>query len=305
MPRAAITIDVDSLGCYGAIHGLSSAPLDEDPIYTIALPRFFTLLREAKIPATLFLIGADAPAHADAFAPVAETGCEIASHSFAHDYRLSKRTPAAIREDLERAHEALVPLSAEGRVVGFRAPGYNTSPALLDAVIARGYAYDSSLLPAPLYFAARAAAIGSYRLRGRRSSSLVGRASAFAGPNAPYRTSSAAPWRPDSGSLLELPMTVDPLTRTPLFGTALTTFPRRVFRVMLDRALSRVPLFNFEMHAIDLLDANDEGVPEALAKAQADLRVPAHEKLTRLRDLFERLAADADVATLATHAAAW
>lgn len=299
MPRAAVTIDVDSLCCYRAIHGLPPAPLDEDPIYTVALPRFFDLLDAARIPATLFCIGRDAPAHAEAFAPVARLGCEIASHSFAHDYGLSKKSPAEIREDLARADAALRPLSPHGRIDGFRAPGYNTSQALLAEVVARDY-YDSSLLPAPAYFAARAAAIGLYRLRGRRSSSLVGDARAFAGPLAPYRTDPATPWRSSDGPLVELPMTCGPTHRVPLFGTALTTFPRRVFDRMVDRTLRTVPLFNFEMHAIDLLDASD--VPKDLAEAQPDLRTSSAEKCFRFGKLFERLARDADVTTLGAFA---
>lgn len=297
MPVAAVTIDVDSLSCYRAIHGLPAAPLDEDPIYTVALPRFFELIEHTKVPATLFCIGRDAPAHASAFEPVTRLSCEIASHSHTHDYALSRRTPSEIREDLARADAALRTLSPSGRIHGFRAPGYNTSAALLEAVVERGY-YDSSLLPAPMYFAARAAAIGLYGLRGRRSSSLVGDARAFAGPLEPYRTDPATPWKPSAGPLVELPMTCGPKHRVPLFGTALTTFPRRVFDRLVDQALRAVPLFNFEMHAIDLLDAHDEGVPRELVEAQPDLRTSSAEKCFRFSKLFERLARDADVRTL-------
>ncbi len=303
MARAAVTIDVDSLSCYRAIHGLGEAPLDEDPIYTVALPRFFGLLAEAKIPATLFCIGRDAPAHAGAFARVGELGCEIASHSYAHDYALSRRTPVEIREDLLRADAALRALSPSGRIAGFRAPGYNTSPALLNEVIALGY-YDSSLLPAPMYFAARAAAIGLYRARGRTSSSLVGDPRAFAGPLSPYRTSAETPWRETGGALLELPMTCAPRTRVPLFGTSLNAFPTRLFHRWVDHALEAVPLFNFEMHAIDLLDAHDAGVPPELVEAQPDLRRSISEKLFRFSKLFRRLADEAEVVTLAKQASA-
>lgn len=297
MALAAVTIDVDSLSCYRAIHGLGESPLDEDPIYTVALPRFFDLLADAKIPATLFCIGRDAPVHAAAFARAEALGCEIASHSFAHDYALSRRTPVEIREDLVRADAALRPLSPTGRIAGFRAPGYNTSAALLNEVVALGY-YDSSLLPAPMYFAARAAAIGLYRARGRRSSSLVGDARAFAGPLSPYRTTPEAPWRDEGGALLELPMTCAPGTRVPLFGTTLTTLPTRLFHRWVDRALEALPLFNFEMHAIDLLDAGDEGVPADLVEAQPDLRRSSSEKAFRFSNLFRRLARDANVVTL-------
>lgn len=299
MPHAAVTIDVDSLRCYREIHGLDGPPLDADPIYTVALPRFFDLLEAHHVPATLFLIGADAPAHADAFARVGTTGAEIASHSYDHDYRLSLRSFDSIHSDLARANEALAPLSPDGQVVGFRAPGYNTSRAMIEASLAVGHHYDSSMLPAPLYFAARAAAIGGYRLRGRRSASLVGEARAFAGPLVPYNARAATPWAPDpAGPVLELPMTVDPISRVPLIGTALTTFPSRLFDGMLRRALGTLPLVNLELHAIDLLDESDEGVPAALADVQRDLRVPWSQKSLRLNAVLETIRDAAEVVTL-------
>ena len=177
--------------------------------------------------------------------------------------------------------------------VGCRAPGYNTSPALAAAVAALGYRYDSSLLPAPAYWAARAAALGLYTLRGRRSASLVGDLRAFAGPRAPYRTTPETPWRPDpAGPLVEMPMAVSPLTRVPIIGTSWAVLPAIARRRLLRRAIaSRAPLV-FEMHAIDLLDASDPGVPPDLAAAQPDLRRPVREKRPLFKALFERLAGE-------------
>ena len=48
---AAITIDVDSLRFYREIHGLPDGPDEDDPIYTIAMPRFWELIEEASVPA--------------------------------------------------------------------------------------------------------------------------------------------------------------------------------------------------------------------------------------------------------------
>ena len=175
-PTSAIGLDVDSLRFYREIHGLppdDAASLDRDPIYTVALERFAGLLDEASVRATLFLVGEDAPHHAERFAFVKTSSSEIASHSHAHDYRLSQRSSAAIADDLRRADAALVPLNGGHPLSGFRAPGYNVSPALIEAVVARGYRYDSSLLPSPLYWIARGATIASYRALGRRSRSLI------------------------------------------------------------------------------------------------------------------------------------
>jgi hypothetical protein len=211
---------------------------------------------------------------------------EIASHSFAHDYRLTQRSPAELRGDLSRAHAALSSLTPGRPIMGFRAPGYNTSPDLLAAVAELGYSYDSSRLPSPLYFGLRAAAIGAYALLRRPSRSLVGSFSAFAGSLAPYY----------EGPLLELPMACEPLTRWPLIGTTYVVLPRRARLPLALSAVRRLPYVNFEMHAIDLLDRSE--VPPDLAAAQRDLAVPVAEKMRAFRELFRMFADECSLMTL-------
>jgi peptidoglycan-N-acetylglucosamine deacetylase len=286
--RSAITIDVDSLRFYREIHGLPPRDEDEDPIYTVAMPRFWELISKARVPATVFLIGADAPRYRSAFQGAALTGSEIASHSYAHDYRLTKRAPDAIAEDLARADEVLRPLSPSGSIAGFRAPGYNTSDAMTRAAAHLGYRYESSLLPSPLYFGLRALAIGAYALRRRPSRSLVGDFSAYRGTFEPHR----------KGEILEIPIACEPITRVPIFGTSWVLAPPAMRRLSLRSALRRLPLFNFEMHAIDLLDATDVGIERELARAQRDLRVPVREKMRAFTDLFFALEAATEPTTL-------
>lgn len=279
--KAAVTLDVDSLRCYYEIHGLPDpAAAAEDPIYTRAVPRFFELLAEAGIPATLFLIGRDAPQHAAAFAPLAELRCEVGNHSFSHDYCLTQRTAEEIRADLAQAHEVLQPL---GPLVGVRAPGYNTNAAFLRAAEGLGYRYDSSRLPSPPYFLARAAMV---KLLRKNSRSQVGDWRAFAGPLRPYPL----------GGLRELPITCEPLTRLPLFGTNWPLLPPALASRLLAHTLRWLGYVNFEMHAIDLLDASDTG--PTLARLQPGLRTPAAVKMRAFRALFRQLRDSAAVVTL-------
>jgi hypothetical protein len=300
---SSITIDVDSLRFYREIHGLDASALDDDPIYTIALPRFFELLETHKVPATLFVVGVEAQRHGRAFAPVADSGSEIASHSHTHDYRLTQKTPEAIAEDLRSADAALVPLNGGRPIAGFRAPGYNINGSVLEAIAALGYRYDSSLLPAPLYFSARALAIGAYRVLSRPSRSLVGDVRQFVGPLEPYRCSAHA-WSPDpAGSILELPMWVEPTTRFPVIGTTWPMLPERVRQGVLSRSLSRLGTLNFEMHGIDLLDESDHPDLAALAPHQKDLSRPAKDKIRAFGALFSELARSTQVLTLADVAA--
>lgn len=300
MPRvAAITIDVDSLRHYLGIHGLRAPAPEDDPIYTVAMPRFFELIEGAGVPATLFLIGEDVRPHYGALGRVSDLGCEVASHSYGHAYRLFEWSRHAIDGELARAEAALAPLSPNQPIRGFRAPGYNTSPTLLSALVERGYQYDSSLLPAPTYWAARAAAILRYRVSGQPSASRVGRAQAFAGPLQPYLTEADRYWRPCAGGpLLELPMACVPGLRLPLIGTSWVLMPESVRARLLTVSLRGLEVFNFEMHAIDLLDGTDPGVPAALVAAQPDLRVGVRDKMAAFSRLFRRLAEDRPVHTL-------
>ena len=297
---AAITIDVDSIRHYRDIHGLPPVDADEDPIYTVALPRFWELLSNAGLPATLFVIGADGPGHPEAFAPVVPTGSEVASHSFSHDYRLTQRSPGAIEDDLRRADATLRPLNGDRPLVGFRAPGYNITREVLQVVAKLGYRYDSSFLPAPLYWSARAAAIRAYQALGRPSRSLTGSLRQFSGSLRPRRIRPESPFVASSdGPLIEFPMACEPLTRFPLIGTSWTTLPARARDLMLTATLRRLDCLVFEMHAIDLLDGTDHPDLGPLAEAQRDLRVPTRAKMSAFEGLFRRLANAAEVRTLA------
>jgi hypothetical protein len=86
----------------------------------------------------------------------------------------------------------------------------------------------------------------------------------------------------------------------PFIGTFATSMPWPWVEATF-RRLRRDVFVNFELHAIDVLDLSD-GIPEALARQQRDVRVPAAEKLRRLRTLFTWLGDDRERVTLATAA---
>ena len=59
MKLAAVSVDLDEIECYAAIHGLT-APADTGrAIYRRALPRLETLFEQEAVPATFFAIGSD------------------------------------------------------------------------------------------------------------------------------------------------------------------------------------------------------------------------------------------------------
>ena len=168
MKVSAISVDLDSLQHYCRIQGVPESVLDDRArslVDAVAVPRYLELFDKAGVPATFFAIGAEA---GPGLRRAREAGVEIASHSFAHDYAMSRWPADRIEHDLDAAHTAITEASGEPPV-GFRAPGYTLSPALLRAVARKGYAYDSSAYPAAPYWLAKAGVMGALRALGRPS----------------------------------------------------------------------------------------------------------------------------------------
>ncbi|QRN94963.1 polysaccharide deacetylase family protein [Archangium violaceum] len=303
---ASISVDLDSLPHYCRIHGLPESLLDARArglVYTKAVPRLRELLESVGVPGTFFAIGEDVEADTGAAAALRsahEAGVEVASHSFSHDYALTRRAPESIREDLRRADEVLEAATG-ARPVGFRAPGYTLNAALYAATVERGYRYGSSAFPAAPYYTAKAAVMGALALLGRPSRAVLDSPRVLLAPRTPYRPDPTQPYSRGSGAVLELPMAVTPGVRFPFIGTFAITLPLPAIRAAY-RALGGDTFFNFELHAVDVLDAED-GIPPELVRQQRDLRVPARHKLKRLKTLFDWLKSDYDVVTLRDAAA--
>ena len=283
----SVSVDLDGLGCYAAIHGVQ-APLSDAALRAVpevALSRLLECF--GGVRGTLFVIGREAQYGAPTLRAAAEAGHEIGSHSHAHDYALSRQSALAAAEDLRLAEEAIV-AACGVRPRGFRAPGYTISKNLLQAVRERGYTYDSSLLPSPPYYALKALALGWYAIRRRKSESILGAPAQLFARRAPH-------WRE---RVRELPVATLPATRVPVIGTSVLGVGDAL-AARLSRggfAGSPVAHFNLELHGIDALDQTD--VPPDIARAQPGLKTPAREKLRRLRALLDMLAARAEACTL-------
>ncbi len=302
---ACISVDLDSLPHYCRIYGLPEELLDDRAralVYTEAVGRYLELFAELGLTGTFFAIGEDLsdPRCAGALAQAHARGVEVGNHSHRHDYALSRASPEVISSELALAARAIE--AAVGRApVGFRAPGYSLSAALYQEVERAGYAYDSSTFPAAPYYLAKAGVMAALSALGRPSRAILDTPRVLAAPLEPYSPDPRQPYRRGGGRTLELPMTVEPRTRAPFIGGVATAFPkaavRALYRLSRDRAF-----FNFELHGVDVLGAED-GLPPELAARQRDLRVPAREKRARLREIFAWLKSDFDVVTLAAAAA--
>jgi len=308
--RCAVSVDLDGIACYYRIHGLGPSPVElEHVVLERALPRAARLFASRGIHVTWFVVGRDADGDLDApdraarranaqrLRALAEHGDELGNHSYSHPYELARLAPAEVDAELAGCDRVLRAITGTPPR-GFRAPGYDLSPAMLDWLARRGYRYDSSVFPAPGYYAAKAAVMAVLALAGRPSGAVMTNPRALAAPPAPYRPAMRAPWRRGQAPVVELPVAVTPWLRLPAIGTSLIVAPAAI-RGRLVRAMAGRGFFNFELHGIDFVDAEQDGIPGELAARQPDLRLPIADKLARLAELLDQLAAGWQFATLA------
>jgi len=275
-----LSVDLDDVGCYHAIHGLPPpGPEAAGAVLERCLPRFLELLDQLQSRATFFVVGRDLQRDLQAggrgaaiLKQALAAGHELGNHSFAHAYDLVKWAPAAIYDDVRRCDVLLRGLGA--RPTGFRAPGYTHDTTLLQQVGALGYRYDSSLLPSPSYYLAKLAAIGWTAVRGRTSRSLVEGWRSFVGPQRPHFMPGCGMW--------EVPVSVSPVLRVPMVGT----FVLGAGGGLLLREARERKYLHLELHGLDLADADADGYDPALRRLQPELRTPLGSRLEKLRGLI-------------------
>lgn len=290
----AVNVDVDGLHLYYQIHGISPASGRNLPsVWETGVVRFLDLFRELGIRATFFVVTEDLAErkNRDIAERALREGHELASHSHTHPYDLVKKTSAEIEHELRLSKQALQELGLGTHDIGFRAPGYNTSPQLLDLVAQHGFRYDSSLFPCPPYILAKAAFLLAYRVQRRPSRSIVSDwRSAFGNPH-PHRLQTLS-----GQTLWEFPITVLPAIRFPVIGTSLITMGRPGFR-LIQPLLSQLAFVNLEFHAIDMTDPAGDGIDPVLRR-QPDQRVPLAEKEQLFRECLRFLTHGWEIRTL-------
>ena len=277
-PRlAAISVDLDEIGHYHAIHGLPAPRAEHRPIHDTAIPRLRSWARGLSLPLTLFVIGAELrrPESAQALRLAASEGHELGNHSLDHRYDLTLLPEPEQQRQIAEGSAAIEALGAP-RPRGFRAPGYTVSDRLLQIVARTGHRYDSSVFPCPAYLGAKLAVLGAMRATGRRSRSIAGDPRVLLAPRRPYRLGSPY-WRRGAG-ITEVPIQVTPLFRLPLIGTSLGLLPAPLAAPLL-ASCAPGPV-NLELHGIDALDDTD-GLA-ALRGHQPELRTPWPVKLARI-----------------------
>ncbi|CAN5463145.1 hypothetical protein BH11MYX1_BH11MYX1_35590 [soil metagenome] len=305
--RCAVSIDLDGIGCYYRIHGLGKPPAElEHSILERALPRAAALFARHDMHVTWFVVGRDIDqdvggdgaqrtANGARLGALAAAGDELGNHSYSHPYELARLTPAEIEREIAACDRVLrrhVPA-----VRGFRAPGYDVSPVMLEVLARLGYRYDSSVFPSPGYYAAKAAVMAMLAVLRKPSGAVMTNPRLLAAPAEPYRPAMSAPWRRGQAPLVELPIATTPWLRVHAIGTSLLIAPTWLRDRLVD-AMAKREFWNLELHGIDFADAEQDGIPGELVDRQPDLRIPVEAKLDRMDQLLRQIAARWQVQTL-------
>lgn len=264
---ASLSIDLDNQWSYQKTHG--DAGWEDYPSYLdLVVPRILERLEDLEIEATFFIVGKDAELdkNKDAMRKLGDSGHEIANHSFSHDPKLAGFSDDALLEEVAKA-EHWIEERTGFRPVGFRAPGFSHSPALMKLLAERGYLYDASTFPTfigPLARAYHFATSGLSREEKRKRKHLYG------SWGEAFRSLKAHPIELEGdASLLEIPVTTMPGLRTPIHTTYLlylACFSPLLARTYLRSAIflckfTRTPL-SFLLHPTDFLGCDD--APELL-----------------------------------------
>ncbi len=285
----AVSVDLDAIRFYRAIHGLgaqeSNASSEQDPVLGVAVRRLADWAAELDIPLTWFVVGRDLDdeRYKDTLDGLCRRGHELGNHSLDHFYDLTRRGRGVIREQVLLATERLSRITGRSQH-GFRAPGYTMTDELHSVLRELGVAYDSSVFPCPAYFCAKAVALFGQRLFGRESHAILDEPRVLSAPMRPYRMGEN--YLRSGEGILELPIQVTPRLRLPYLGTSLTALGPSGAK-LLTRGVIGESLINLELHGIDALDAGD-GLAD-LALVQPDLRIGWQRKLETLGGVVRQL----------------
>jgi peptidoglycan/xylan/chitin deacetylase (PgdA/CDA1 family) len=305
-PRAiaSLSLDLDNKWSYLKTHG-DPAWRSLPSYLDVVVPRILDFLAARRLTITVFVVGQDAAQEVnhEALGAIAAAGHEIGNHSFRHEPWLHLYSREEIERELETAEEA-IERATRHRPVGFRGPGFSLSPATLDSLARRGYAYDASTLPTFLGPLARAYYFMTARLTAEEREQ---RKALFGGFAEGFRPLRPHWWHTAHGELLEIPVTTMPIVRVPIHVSYLLYLSAVAPRLALTYFRSALALCRLTgvqpsllLHALDFLgreDARDLDFFPAM-------RMARDRKLALVGAAVDALAARFDVLTLERHAAA-
>ncbi|GIF19196.1 peptidoglycan/xylan/chitin deacetylase (PgdA/CDA1 family) [Actinoplanes tereljensis] len=99
-----------------------------DPAQT---PKILKLLAQNHTKATFCLVGKNVQKHPELVRKIVAGGHTLCNHTWSHDLKLGKKSPAKIKADLARTNAAIRKAAPNAKIKYFRAPGGNFTPGVV------------------------------------------------------------------------------------------------------------------------------------------------------------------------------
>lgn len=288
---AGVSIDLDNKWSY--LKTRNDEHWRELPsFYPTVIPRVVEFFEKRNLTISCFVVGQDAvlPEHIQHLQNLTKQGHELGNHSFHHEAWKRFQTLEEAELEIHQSEQAIE--AATGvRPVGYRGPGFSLQPEILQVLASRKYQYDTSTWPtffgplARMFYSWKTGLSGASK---QERNQLFGRVSDCFQPNKLYVL------QPGNPRLVEIPVTVMPLVRTPAhisylmyLATFSATGALAYFETFLTlcRVTQTPPVIL--LHPTDFLSVQDE--PELAFFPGMSL--PLATKLNLLNTLFDRLGA--------------
>jgi peptidoglycan/xylan/chitin deacetylase (PgdA/CDA1 family) len=286
----AVQVDLDTLPVLAGFFGgkAGDGPGGES---IRALERFRGMFHDEGVRATLFVVGRDLEdgEYAGLVRRMSLEGHEIANHTQSHPHDVTDLSPNERRREIGECESAVEALTGS-RPVGFRAPCYRPSGAILDIIADAGYLYDASVLPSPFVFAMKAfhVATGLGRSGG---GSGPGSAAHAMGTRRVHRVE-----RPGARGLVEVPVATTAM-RFPVTSTTMLRVPAPLFSLLGRKHVS------FTFHLVDLMDPG--GLPAEVLRRHPTAGMPLERKLGRCLGILRALGRACDLVTTREMVEVW
>lgn len=255
---SSVTFDMDDLGVLATGYNIRTpfSPV----VYDKAVPRMLEALDQAGIKATFFVIAGDIDTgwKRERVREIASCGHEVANHSFAHGNLLGFDRQAT-RADTIHSTELLSDVLG-APVLGYRAPSLSLNEHLLEALEELGYEYDSSANPTP-FFVLEWVLLYLRNIGKKHFLSPLWLKHALA-KSSPYPIAAPSFFKPAAnGKLMELPISHVPYLTVPFYATV--HFMIGAMYPLFKRLFFTNSHVVYHAHALDFLDAEQDGIPPA------------------------------------------
>lgn len=256
MKLSGLSVDVDSVASHLEGYGFERGA-DDGAAYRIAIPRALQIFESFGARATFFLIAEEAAAHPARVREIVARGHEVASHSMTHELPFSNLTPARAEREIDDSRRMLAALAGED-IIGFRAPSWDTDPALLTRLAVAGYRYDASAYPSILLPLLRRSIAARAETGDVRTGSALW--NGVFGPTTPYTVQT------DDGEIWEIPLATTPFARLPHYHTMRFVLPKAAFGFIAAWTRTRRAPITYQFHAADFLATTEDGLDPRISR---------------------------------------